>query len=129
MRLCITSLPQIHGSSKISPCQGLSQELRCFQPRRLQASGDDSAAAIIPCTGKARTETQGWMPTGRCQCFMPSQGLAPPALVKELPDFRQEAGGMMTKLPYCKKRPKFKMLWPNVAPSGISANTPRIGFL
>lgn len=62
----------------------------------------------------------------------PGRGGHPyPCGLNELPDFRlnEQAAGMMTKLPYCKKRPKFKMLWPNVAPSGKSANTPCIGFL
>lgn len=65
-----------------------------------------------------------WVPMGR--------GRHPcPHSFNERPDFRlnEQAAGVMTKPSYFKNRPKFKMLWTNVASSGISANIPCIGFL
>lgn len=90
-----------------------------------------------PVLAKQERGTRRWAPTGSpapaaAGVSPPGGGWHPcPCGLNELPDFRlnEQAAGMMTKPPYCKKRPKFKMLWPNVAPSGIGANTPCIGFL
>lgn len=90
-----------------------------------------------PAPANQKRDTRRWTATGS-----PAQAVAGVSPLgggrylctcglNELPDFRlnEQAAGMMTKPPYCKKWPKFKMLWPNVAPSRISANTPCIGFL
>lgn len=89
----------------------------------MQAAGDADAKKI-PCAVKpgAGLEEVGTPGRGRNPC---------PRSLNELPDFRlnEQAAGTVTKPPYCKDWPKFKILWTNVASSGINANAPCIGFL
>jgi len=93
-----------------------------------------TSPAPAPCgeagAGHAEVGTHGQPGSGSCRCFTPGQGCQPCRL-NELSDFRlnEQAARTMTKPPCCKEQPKFKMLWPNVAPLGISANTPCISFL
>lgn len=86
-----------------------------------------------PALAKHERGTQRWAPTQTAAGVSPlDEDQHPcPYRLNELLDFRlnEQVTGMMTKPLYCKKWPKFMILWPNVAPSGINANTPCIVFL